>query len=202
MVLVRVRMAEKDWPAAERLIDRLLEAAETGERWGHVIELLVLRALVLDAQDREDGALETLVRALALAEPEGYLRTFLDEGAPMARLLSRVVATQRTGRQADSRTVASMPRVTLGYAAELLAVLAPAAAPEKLPSATPLAEPLSERELEVLRLLTTPLSGPEIARQLTIALPTLRFHTRNIYGKLGVHNRMEAVAQAENLGLL
>ena len=186
VILARVLMAQKEWDKAARLIDRLLDATETGKRWRRVVELLVLQALVLGAQRKQDEALEPLGRALALAEPEGYVRTFVDEGEPIAALLRRVA----------SRGVAP------GYTRKLLAAFEPDTLPGKPPSTTTLIEPLSERELEVLRLLKTELSGPEIARELVIALSTLRTHTRNIYGKLGVRNRMQAVARAKSLGLL
>jgi LuxR family maltose regulon positive regulatory protein len=186
VILARVLVAQNEWDKATRLIDRLVAVAETGKRWRLVIELLALRAFALDAQGRCDEALETLARALALAEPESYVRTFVDEGDQMAALLKR----------AASRGIAP------DYVHELLAAFEPDSLPEKPPATATLIEPLSERELEVLRLLNGELSGPEIARELTIALSTLRFHTRNIYGKLGVHDRNQAVTRAEGLGLL
>jgi LuxR family maltose regulon positive regulatory protein len=186
VILAHVLMAQKEWDKATSLISRLLDATEAGKRWRCVIELLALQALILDAQGKQDEALEVLARALTLAEPEGYVRTFVDESEPMAALL----------RRAASRGIAP------GYTPKLLAAFEPDTISGKPPAATTLIEPLSERELEVLRLLKTELSGPEIARELTIALPTLRFHTRNIYGKLGVHNRIQAVTRAETLGLL
>jgi len=186
VVLVRVLMAEEKWEKATRLVDRLVAAAETGKRWRRVVELLALQALALDAQRERDAALDSLGRALALAEPEGYVRTFVDEGEQMAALLKRAV----------SRGIAP------DYVHRLLAAFEPKLRPGKPPTASPLMESLSEREIEVLRLLNSELSGPEIARELTIALSTLRFHTRNIYGKLGVHDRDQAVTRAEGLGLL
>jgi LuxR family maltose regulon positive regulatory protein len=186
VILARGLMAQKEWDKATRLIGRLLDATETSKRWQCVIELLALQALVLDAQGKQDEALDVLARALALAEPEGYVRTFIDEGEPMAVLL----------RRAASRGIAPT------YTCKLLAAFEPDTLSGQPPVTTLLIEPLSEREIEVLRLLNTELSGPEIARELTIALPTLRFHTRNIYGKLGVHNRIQAVTRAEEMGLL
>ena len=186
IILARVLIAQKKWDQAARLIDRLVDATETGKRWGRVIELLILRALVLNAQGKQDEALEPLARALALAEPEGYVRIFVDERKPMAALL----------HQAASRGIA------LDYVGELLAAYEPDTAPKELPSTAPLVEPLSKRELEVLRWLKTELSGPEIARELTIALSTLRTHTQNIYSKLNVNNRRAAVNRAEELHLI
>jgi LuxR family maltose regulon positive regulatory protein len=186
VVLARVLMAQKAWDKATKLIDRLVDAAVDGKQWKRVVELFALQATALGAQGKQDEALEPLVRALALAEPEGYVRTFVDEGAPMAALL----------RRAASRGIAPV------YTHKLLAAFEPDKRPGEPPTAKALIEPLSEREIEVLRLLNTELSGPEIARELVIALSTLRTHTQNIYGKLDVHNRMQAVAQAERLGLL
>ena len=111
-------------------------------------------------------------RALTLAEPEGYVRIFLDEGKPMAELL------KRAGKNKSSFL-------------EKQAI-----------SPQPLIEPLSENELEVLRLLRTDLSGPEIARECMVSLNTVRTHTQNIYAKLGVNNRRAAVHRAEELDLL
>jgi len=185
-ILVRVLIAEKKWPEAARLIDRLMDATETGKRWGRVIELLILRALVLDAQGKRDEALESLTGALSLAKPEGYVRVFVDEGEPMAEML----------REAGSRGVA------LDYVVELLAAYQPDTIPREPPATIAPIEPLSKRELEVLRLLRTELSGPEIARELVIALSTMRTHTQNIYTKLNVNNRRAAVNRAEELNLI
>jgi LuxR family maltose regulon positive regulatory protein len=163
-----------------------MDATQTGKRWGRLIELLILEALLLDAQGKQDEALERLTRALTLAEPEGYVRIFVGEGEPMAALL----------RQAGSRGIA------LDYVGELLAAHEPDTIPRELPPTTPLVEPLSKRELQVLRLLKTELSGPEIADELMIALSTLRTHTQSIYSKLNVNNRRGAVNRAEELNLI
>jgi LuxR family maltose regulon positive regulatory protein len=163
---------------AAQLLERLLQAAEAGERAGSVIEILVLQALTAHAGDDVPGALAALERALTLAEPEGYVRVFAAEGPPMASLLRRV-ARERT---------------TWDYARRLLSVDSPAG--------RRLVEPLSERELEVLRLLGTDLGGPDIARELSVSLNTLRTHTKSIYAKLGVNSRRAAVRQATQLNLL
>jgi len=169
------------------LLDRLLKAAEEGGRMGSVIEILALQALVHQAQGNIPLALASLERALALAEPEGYVQIFVDEGLPMAELLGRM--KDEGGRRK-------------AYIHELLAAFG---VKEFHPSSLglhPLVEPLSERELEVLRLLRTELNGPEIARELLVSLSTLRTHTSNIYNKLGVNNRRAAVRRAEELDLL
>ena len=139
----------------------------------------------MHARDDVAGATAALERALALAEPEGYVRVFLDEGPSMAALL-RTCAKDR-----------SAP----GYARRLLDAIVDRA---RLHASVdqPLIEPLSERELEVLRLLGSDLDGPDLARELTVSLNTVRTHTRNIYAKLGVSSRRAAVSRGAELGLL
>ena len=178
--------------AALKLLQRLLQAAEAGGRNGSVIEILMLQALAHHAQGNTSRAIATLERALSLAEPEGYAQIFVDEGAPMAELLGRINAS-REGRTARQKT----------YIHKLLAAFG--IQQEVHPSALglqPLLEPLSERELEVLKLLGTELSGPEIARKLSVSLNTVRTHTKNIYSKLGANNRRAAIRCAEELNLL
>jgi LuxR family maltose regulon positive regulatory protein len=132
-----------------------------------------------------DGALSALERALSLAEPGGYMRTFVDEGEPMARLL----------RRALSKGVAP------NYAARLLAAFG-----EEVESTSPmmasLVEPLTEREIEVLRLVAAGLSNPEISEELYIAVSTVKSHINHIYGKLAVENRVQAINRAHSLELL
>jgi LuxR family maltose regulon positive regulatory protein len=130
------------------------------------------------------GALASLERAVALAEPEGYVRVVADEGPNMAALL-RLPAQKRKAS---------------GYLRRLLAATVTPAA--RANADQPLIEPLSERELDVLRLLESELDGPDIARELTVSLATVRTHTGNIYAKLGVNNRRAAVRRASELGLL
>jgi LuxR family transcriptional regulator, maltose regulon positive regulatory protein len=175
---------------AARLLQRLLRAAEAGERTGSVIEILVLQALTHHARGDAAGALAALARALTLAEPEGYVRMFAGEGPPMASLLRRV-SKQRSRWDYVRRLLNACSR-----AGGTTPVGQTAAAGQRL------VEPLSERELEVLRLLASDLDGPDIARELTVSLNTLRTHTRNIYAKLGVNNRRAAVRQAAELHLL
>ncbi len=172
------------------LLDRLLQVAEEGKRMGSVIEILVSQTCAHQAQGNVKSALASLKRALTLAEPGGYIRIFVAEGKPMAQLL-REVASQRI-----------MP----DYIGKLLAAFEGEKrkneAKPDLHHAQPLIEPLSERELEVLMLLRSELSGPEIARELMVSLSTLRTHTQNIFAKLGVNNRRAAVRHAEELDLL
>jgi LuxR family maltose regulon positive regulatory protein len=184
-VLARVLLA---WNAPDKVVDlleRLGALAEIQGRVESVIEARLLQALALDAVGEHAQAMIALARALALAEPEGYVRIFLDEGAPMVRLL----------RQAESRTVAP------AYVGELLAAFGEAASSVS-PTPLLLTEPLSERELEILRLVAAGLTTQEIAEELVIAVGTVRTHLKNIYGKLDAHSRVQAVEQARALKLL
>jgi LuxR family maltose regulon positive regulatory protein len=179
ITLARVLLAQY---AAEREARFLDEAS--GARTGSVIEILVLQALASQTQGTSPAALASLQRALTLAEPEGYVRIFVDEGLQMASLL-------RAGAKHG---------IAPSYVRRLLAAL------NKTEDSTPahqgLIEPLSERELEVIRLLGTDLDGPDIARELVVSLNTVRTHTKNIYAKLGVNNRRAAVRRAQELDLM
>jgi LuxR family maltose regulon positive regulatory protein len=126
----------------------------------------------------------TLTRALKLAEPEGYVRIFADEGPPMAALL-RAVEKQGTSRDYVRRLLAAMH-----------------ASDDTTPPGKGQLESLSERELDVLRLLGTDLNGPAIARELFVSLNTVRTHTKSIYAKLGVNSRRAALRRAHELDLL
>jgi LuxR family transcriptional regulator, maltose regulon positive regulatory protein len=183
LVQSRAQRAERPVHDAARLLERLLQAAEAGERTGSIIEILVLQALTHQARGDLPGALAALERALTLAESEGYVRVFVGEGSPMASLL-RAAAKQG---------------ITPSYVHRLLAAVN---ASEDTPTRQGLIEPLSERELEVLRLLSSDLDGPDIARELTVSLNTLRTHTKSICAKLGVNSRRAAVRQAAELNLL
>ncbi|MCW2578648.1 MAG: ATP-dependent transcriptional regulator, MalT-like, LuxR family [Blastococcus sp.] len=174
---------ERSIDDATRLLDRLLAAADDGTRTGSAIDVLIAQALAGQARGNAPAALRFLDRALELAEPEGYVRIFLDEGPPMAALL-RAAATRGTAR---------------GYVRRLLAGFDDPAG--RVPVQRGLTDPLSARELDVLRLLGTDLDGPGIARVLVISLNTVRTHTKNIYAKLGVNNRRAAVRRGDELGL-
>jgi len=175
---------ERSAHEAARLLERLLLAAEAGGRTGRVIEILVLRALAHQVLGDIPAALGFVDRAVTLAEPEGYVRVFADEGRPMTSLLR---AAAKPGTRRD-------------YVRRLLA--AASGIEQNGPTEQALIEPLSDRELDVLRLLGSELDGPAIARELMVSLNTMRTHTKNIYAKLAVTNRRAAVRRAAELNLL
>jgi LuxR family maltose regulon positive regulatory protein len=196
--LVRVLNAQGKHAEALSLLDRLMQSAQAEERNGSLITIHVLQALVMQTQGNMSHALTFLERALVLAEPEGYIRIFVDEGPQMAVLLR------------EAHTCAIMP----AYVAKLLAAfsdlrftiydLRDDAPPIVNPKSKiqNLIEPLSKRELEILALMAQGLTNIEIAQQIFISDQTVKVHTRNIYGKLGVNSRRQAVAKARALGLL
>jgi len=188
LTLARLEIAN---PLVNALLARLLQAAEAQKRRGSALDILLVQALAHEAQGNRPQALAALERALALAEPEGYVRIFVDEGEAM-RLLIEKQLRNRDYPLSD-------------YVDKLLAAFTqPVATPKSaiIHQKSDMIEPLSERELEVLKLLRSELSGPEIAGQLIVSLNTLRTHTNNIYNKLGVNNRRAAVHRAEELDLL
>lgn len=180
------------------LLARLLEAAEAGERIGRVIEILVLQALACQVQGDIPAALVPLKRALVLAESEGYVRMFVDEGPPMMHLLREAAAHKF--RPAYTATLLAAFFEKPGPRNERLADAGQASI--LTPRASELVEPLSQRELDVLRLFNTELSGPEIAQELVIGLSTVRTYTKSIYSKLNVNSRRAAVKRAAELGLI
>jgi LuxR family maltose regulon positive regulatory protein len=181
---------------ATRLLDRLLLAAEEGGRMGSAIEILVLQAIAHEAQGDMTIALRPLAQALSLAEPEGYVRVLVDEGQPMARLLTRIADEGGGMKPYVHRLLAA-----LGQQGEV-PIPVPDQDKTSSISAQPLLEPLSERELEVLQLIARGMTNREIAARLYLSLNTVKVHNRNIYGKLGAHNRTQAVAKAREFGIL
>jgi LuxR family maltose regulon positive regulatory protein len=183
------------------LLARIVESARAVEGIGLMIEARSMEAMIYQAQDELDRALDALEDALSLGEPEGYIRTFVDRGAPMAQLLY----------QAATRGI--MP----DYTAKLLAAFEGPTKDERqkteiAPSSfvvhtnvgrpSSLIEPLSKRELEILQLIAQGLSNREISERLFLALSTVKGHNQNIFGKLQVQRRTEAVARARELGML
>ena len=183
--LARLLAAQGQWDEAEKLLERLLRFAEAKGREDWVIKTLTAWALTANARGDRSKAMALLARALSLAEPEGYVRVFISEGKPMGELLH---ATLSEGTHVQ-------------YVRRLLAAFESPAL-ETRPAKQPFVEPLSEREMEVLRLLATSLSGAEIADRLFVAVSTVRSHTKSIYSKLGVHRRVDAVDLARELKLI
>jgi LuxR family maltose regulon positive regulatory protein len=168
------------------LLDRLMKAAEDPGRMGSAIEILVLQALTYQAQGDTPKALVSLQHALRLAEPEGFNRIFVDEGLPMEKLLGKLEAE-------DENIKCYIQKLLITFSEK-----------ETRFSSVPqtLIDPLSEREIEVLQLMAEGLTNPEIASKLYLSLHTVKVHSRNIYNKLGVHNRTRAVILAREMGIL
>jgi len=203
LTLARLEIAN---PQVNALLARLLQAAEAQNRRGSALDILLVQALAHEAQGNHPQALVALKRALSLAEPEGYVRIFVDEGKPMRMLIADF-------RLSIEKQMSSSAHAQLGYTGKLLAAFAP---PVNKQSTTPalaagarvknpkseMVEPLSERELEVLRLVAQGLSNREISLRLFLALNTVKGHNQKIFNKLQVQSRTEAVARARELGLL
>jgi len=183
--LARLFLAQGSCEAALAISVRLLDVAEKARRTGRVIETLILQALAFQEKQELRQALAVLERAIRLAEPEGSMRVFLDEGEPMARLLYQ----------------ARTHRIGSGFAAELLSSINAAPGISR-PEAQQLIEPLSARELEVLRLIEAGFSNQEIAEKFVISVKTVKRHISNLYAKLGVKSRTQAVAIGKDLKLL
>jgi LuxR family maltose regulon positive regulatory protein len=174
-------------------LDEQIRLAESASRVGWQVEVLALKALALQAQGQIDAAIEPMANALALARPDHFVQSFLEHGAPMGKLLLQA-ARRDSVRE---------------YAQELLTDLLPEQKDKepahKAPSSVALAvlvETLSPRELEVLALIAAGASNPEIARDLSISVNTVKRHVTNIFGKLGVTSRTQAVARGRKLALI
>jgi LuxR family maltose regulon positive regulatory protein len=197
LLLVRLLLAysnetDPDWLAMDRplvhaanILEHIRHEATATHRTSRLLEVIVLQALVASRREQSDEAMEYLRSALALGEPEGYVRVFIDEGPEMARLLSQV-ATRNIPLPA-------------GYITRLLAALQVTVTdtPPELPL-----DPLSERELEILQLIATGMSNKQLADRLVLTVGTVKWHLSNIYSKLNVRSRTQAVAIARDLGLI
>jgi LuxR family maltose regulon positive regulatory protein len=182
VILLRTLLSQNDHDAALALANRILKQTEQAARKGLVIEILILQALAFQGKKEIEQALVILERAMALAQPEGYIRSFLDEGEAMTRLLC----------QAQSRQPGS------SYAAVLLAKIGKISGMTQ-PSMQLLIEPLTAREVEVLNLIKAGSANQDIAGQLFISITTVKRHISNIYAKLGVKSRTQAVAIGKEL---
>ena len=189
LTLVRLLLVQHRADETISLLRRLLSMAEKGKRTGSMIEILMLQALAHQALGQTQQALFQLTQALQLAQAHGYARLFLDEGPAMAALLQQAEAQQM------------VPEYARALLAQFPDMVAQSAAQERtgLPL---LLEPLSPREREVLRFVAAGLSNQEAAAQLAITAGAVKKHLSNIYGKLGVSSRTQALARARELDLL
>ncbi len=192
---------------AVTLLASLLQAAEEAEQMERVIEILALQALAYQAQADPASAITTLERALRLAEPAGYIRLFVDEGPPMAELLHQAAVHGMLPNYAGKLLAAFGSERTGDEGGRMKEALAASPFHPSSPVPTglspqPLVESLSERELEVLDLIATGMSNQQIADELCLTVGTVKWHVNNIYGKLGVRRRTQAVARARELKLL
>ena len=183
--LAKIWLSQREPEKALTLLDHALQSAQAVGRLGNAIHILVVQAIVYHAQVQPEQAFIRLEHAMELAEPEGYVRVFVDEGVPMARLLRRML----------TRSPASE------YIHKLLDALGEPANVNR-PVARPLIDPLSQRELEVLRLIVEGATNKEIAGELVLTVNTVKRHISNIFSKLHVTNRVQAIAQARELNLL
>ena len=193
VALARILLAQDQPEAALQRLEPALQRAIAGQRWGHVIEIRLLQALAHQKRHEETQALAALSEAVRLGEPEGYIRSFVEEGEAMQALLSHLrkqytkhgptpyLDTLLTAFEQESKT--HLPA-------------------EESSQSQHLAEPLSERERQVLQLLAQGRSNHEIAQALGIVLDTVKRHVSHIFAKLGVTNRVQAVKQAQDFGLL
>ena len=187
----------QDLKQARQLLNRLQEAAEKADWIHETIKIMVLKSLVRRASGEKERALDTLSQALRAAYPGGYVRLFIDEGAPMAAMLDDLLAQRPGASPLDGHLRAYAGRLLEALHAESAGTFAGSQS-----IYTTLVEPLSERELEVLRYLKSHLTNSEIAFELGISANTVRFHIKNIYSKLNVHRRGDAVHQGKKFGIL
>ena len=185
--LARWYMSQADYQAAFEVIEPLLVAANRNQRMRSVIKFLAMQAVLLYMLRNTKNALKTLNQALDLGKDEGFIRTFLDEGQSMVQLLYKAAAegyhSEYIGRLVKE-FASEVPISKRGY------------------EQSDLVEPLSSREIEVLELIAGGKSNQEIAGILHISLSTVKGHTSNLYGKLGVHARTQAVSRGRDLGII
>jgi LuxR family transcriptional regulator, maltose regulon positive regulatory protein len=207
LMLARLRLAQHRAVEAVGLLERLLAADEAAGRTGNTIAVLVLQALANFQAGNAEQAMRVLGRVLALAEPEGYVRVFVDEGPPMQALLAAWLAS--SARHHDARGTSA----SVAYVQKLLAAFPSTEAQHDrngedmvrrraAPSRSPLLEPLTAREQDVLELLAEGLSNAEIAARLVVTVGTVKTYIKGIYGKLAVHSRTQAILRAREIGLL
>ena len=182
----RWMLANDDHKTAAKHLESLIELSGDKQRTGTLVQALILQSLAFEGQAQAERALRSLDRALHLAEPSGYVRTFIDEDPTMANLLARMTDNGYAALllQAMNATLTTLPASTQ-------AITYPA-----------LIEALSDRELQILRLMAGRLSNREIADELYLATTTIKWYSRQIYRKLGVHGRRKAAERGRALGLI
>jgi LuxR family maltose regulon positive regulatory protein len=195
LVLARILLARSEPARALGLLARLEALAESQGRNGSVIETQALRSLALQAAGNHDAALATLGNALSIAQPEGHIRVFVDEGPRMAALLRSLINAIARDRS---------PNVSRAVQNHLHRVVRAFEAPKAsdAPAMSGLVEPLTKRELEVLSLVAAGRRNREIADELVVTIETVKKHVSHIFDKLGATNRTEAVIHARELGLI
>jgi LuxR family maltose regulon positive regulatory protein len=198
LTLARLFIARGKFEGVVAMLDRFLQSSEAEGRVGDTIEILIQKAFVQYASGAKQQAFELLEHALRLAEPEGYVRSFVDEGEPMRQLLADF---QSVLQQRMDTLVSSSAPLLLAYTGRLLAAFSQPF-PNPTQERASLIEPLSEREMDILRLIATGHTNKEIADILVIAVSTVKSHINNLYGKLGTQRRTQAIAIARDLGLL
>ena len=199
LLLARVLIAQGRPGQALGLLDRLDTAAAAQDRTGSVIEVGALRALALAATGDETAAVDALAGVLTLAWPQGYVRVFADEGPPMAALLGKLIAAQRTGKAAAEVPLGYLARLQRAFGTDPAAPPVPSRGTAAVPG---IVEPLTSRELEVLGMLAAGRSNQAIAAEFVVTLDTVKKHVSHVLDKLGAANRTEAVARARELGLI
>jgi LuxR family maltose regulon positive regulatory protein len=190
LIFARLLIAQNLYDQALQVLEPLVSIAKWRKRQWLLIGTYLLQAMALRRLNETPRALHALEQAVVLGQPAGYVRIFLDEGQEIIDLLHMVISQNTAPQYARDLLVAFGETASTGLV------------PEPAPPFQRLPEPLSERELDVLRLLDTYLSSTEIAEKLYISANTVRFHIKNIYGKLGVHRRADAVVRAKELNLL
>ena len=191
-ILARFLIAKGQYAEALVVLDQVLEEAEKADRVYLIIDVEILRAIALQAQNKGEDALAAISNAMKLAEPEGFMRVFLDHGETLTGLLKNM------------RPSFNDPKLS-AYSERLLNACSPQPDPGKPIQKAQMKQPiesLSDRELEVLHLLPSSLSSTEMANELSISVNTLRSHLKNIYSKLEAHSRYEAIARAKEAGLV